>query len=523
MKLAKFVDPLPIPKTLKPVFRKNGTTHYRVRMRQVMQSLHRDLPKTKLWGYNGIYPGPKFEVRRGERISVLWENKLPKNHLLPVDTSLHGTRPPTPKVRTVAHLHGARVRSDSDGYPEAWFTRDFAKKGPAFKNKVYQYTNDQRPAMLWYHDHALGSTRLNLYAGLAGPYFIRDHQEEALQLPKGRYEIPLVIADRTVRSDGSLYYPRRPKPSDLANPKNKIPTPSIVPEFFGKQILVNGKIWPYLNVEPRKYRFRILNASNARFYNLKLSSGQYFYQIGSDGGLLKKPVKVKQILIGPAERVDVIVDFSKMTGKKITLTNNADAPYPDGDSENLNPNTTGLVMQFRVNQPLTVKDTSRIPATLSSLVRYSRHNVRKVRYLSLNETFDKYGRLLQLITNRMWDAPITENPVVGTKEIWNLVNTTDDTHPIHVHLVQFQILQRRSYDVKYYNRTGKIRFTGPPIRPPRNERGFKDTVRANPGQVTQIIARFGPYTGKYVWHCHMDEHEDHDMMRPFKVIPKKKN
>lgn len=524
MKLTKFADPLPIPQTIQPVFRKNGITHYKVRMKQVYQSLHRDLPETLLWGYNGIYPGPKFEVRRGEKISVLWENKLPQKHLLPVDTSIHGAKPPAPKVRTVVHLHGARVRSDSDGYPEAWFTRDFAKTGPDYKHKVYHYTNNQRPTMLFYHDHALGITRLNIYAGLVGPYFIRDRQEEALPLPKGRYEIPLVITDHTVRSDGSLFYPRKPEPSDLEKPKDifKIPNPSVVSEFFGKQILVNGKIWPYLDVEPRKYRFRILNASNTRFYNLKLSSGQFFYQIGSDGGLLKKPAEVKQILMAPAERVDVIVDFSKMAGKKITLTNNAAAPYPDGESENLNPKTTGLVMQFRVNQSLRGKDTSQIPAVLSHFIPYSRRNVRRTRYLSLDVTFDEYGRPLLLLTNRMWDAPITENPEVSTKEIWNLINTTDNAHPIHVHLVQFQILQRRPYDVNYYKQTKKIHFTGPPIKPPQNERGFKDTVRADPGQVTQIIARFGPYIGKYVWHCHMLEHEDHNMMRPYRVIPKKK-
>ncbi|OAB28371.1 copper oxidase [Paenibacillus macquariensis subsp. defensor] len=522
MQLTKFVDPLPIPKTIRPAYKKNGVTRYTVRMKQVYQSLHRDLPKTKLWGFNGIYPGPKFEVHRGEHVHVLWENKLPRIHLLPVDTTIHGAQKSNPRVRTAVHLHGARVRPDSDGYPEAWYTKNFAKTGPLYKHKIYRYTNDQRATMLWYHDHALGITRLNMYTGLAGVYLIRDKNEAALPLPKGPYEIPLVIADRTIKPDGSLYYPKRPMPSDLKNPKAKIPIPSVVPEFFGKQILVNGKIWPFLNIEPRKYRFRILNASNSRFYNLKLSSGQSIYQIGSDGGLLEKPVIMKQILTAPAERLDVIIDFSKMAGKNITLTNNAPAPYPDGDPENLNPNTTGVIMQFRVSLPLKGKDTSKIPPVLSKIIRYSTKDVRKVRNLSLNETYDQYGRLLQLLTNRMWDDPVTEKPVVGTKEIWNFINTTDDTHPIHVHLVQFQILQRRPYDVNYYNKTGRVRFTGPPMKPALNERGFKDTVQANPGQVTKIIARFGPYTGQYVWHCHMAEHEDHDMMRPYRIISKKK-
>ncbi|GGH22110.1 multicopper oxidase family protein [Paenibacillus segetis] len=522
MKLTKFVDPLPIPKIIKPIYKKKDVTRYTVKMKQFYTSLHRDLPRTKLWGFNGSYPGPTFEVHRSENVHVLWENKLPLKHLLPIDTTIHGAGVKVPKVRTVVHLHGARVRSSSDGYPESWFTRDFATTGPQFKNRIYRYTNNQRATSLWYHDHTMGITRLNLYAGLAGLYLIRDKVEDALPLPKGPYEIPLIISDRTFKSDGSLFYPKRPDRSSLKNPKAKIPFPSVVPEFFGETILVNGKVWPYLNVEPRKYRFRILNSSNARFYNLKLKSGPTFYQIGSDGGLLEKPVKLNQILIAPAERVDVIVDFSKMAGKTITLTNNASAPYPSGDPANLDPNTTGIVMQFRVKVPLKGKDTSKIPAVLSDIVKLSTKNVRKIRNLTLDETYDEYGRLLQLVTNRMWDDPVTEKPVVGTKEIWKLINLTMDTHPIHVHLIQFQILQRRPFDVNHYKKTKKIRFTGPPQKPTPNERGFKDTVRAKPGHITQIIARFGPYTGQYVWHCHMAEHEDHDMMRPYRVVPKKK-
>ncbi|WP_025688441.1 multicopper oxidase domain-containing protein [Paenibacillus zanthoxyli] len=275
-------------------------------------------------------------------------------------------------------------------------------------------------------------------------------------------------------------------------------------------------------MEPWKYRFRILNASNARFYRLQLNSGQSFFQIGTDGGLLEKPVKVKQILIAPSERVDVIVDFSKMAGKKITLTNNAPAPFPNGGPGNLNPNTTGTIMQFRVKVPLKGKDNSKIPAILSNITKLTRTNVKRVRNLPLVETFDNYGRLLQLLTGKSWEGPVTEKPTVGTKEIWRLVNTTADTHPIHLHLVQFQVLQRRSFDVNFYNRTGKIRYTAPPIKPALNERGLKDTVRANPGEVTEIIARFGPFTGRYVWHCHMLEHEDHDMMRPYIILPKRK-
>jgi spore coat protein A len=516
MALAKFVDRLPIPKTLTPTSKKNGITYYTVKMKQFDQKVHRDLPKTKMWGYQGTFPGPTIQVRRGERVRVLWENNLPMKHFLPVDTSIHGAGKDTPRVRTVVHLHGSRVPPNSDGFPDAWFTRGFSKTGPAFTNKFYNYPNNQRATTLWYHDHAIGITRLNIYAGLAGFYLIRDKEEDALPLPKGAYEIPLMIADRSFNPDGSLFYPKRP-----ANPKSRLPMPSIVPEFFGDTILVNGKVWPFLNVEPRKYRFRILNASNSRFYNFKLSTGQPFFQIGTDGGLLEKPVKVREILLAPAERADVIVDFSKFAGKNITMTNNAAAPFPNGDPGNLNPKTTGVIMQFRVKLPLKGKDTSKIPAVLSKINRLTTSDVKKVRNLTLVEINDKFGRLLQLLTGRRWEQPITEKPIVGTKEIWKLINLTGDNHPIHVHLVQFQILQSRPFDVKLFNRTGKIRYTAPPIKPAPNERGWKDTVKANPGQITRIIARFAPFTGRYVWHCHMLEHEDNEMMRPYMVLPKR--
>jgi spore coat protein A len=518
MALSKFVNPLPIPKTLKPALKKDGITYYRVKMKQFVQSLHRDLPKTTLWGFDGSYPGPTIQVRRGEKVKVLWENQLPSKHILPVDTSIHGSGPNQPQVRTVVHLHGSRVPANSDGYPEAWFTRGFAQTGPFFKNKIYTYPNNQRATTLWYHDHAIGITRLNIYAGLAGFYLIRDKEEDSLPLPKGRYEIPLLVSDRSFNPDGSLFYPNRPDPGDLANPKARIPKPSIVPEFFGDTILVNGKVWPFFNVEPRKYRFRILNASNARFYRFKLSSGQPFFQIGTDGGLLEKPVKVTEILLAPAERADVIVDFSNFAGKNITLTNNARTPFPDGDP--INPNTTGIIMQFRVKLPLKGKDNSKIPAVLSKIKKLEITNVKKVRNLTLDETRDQFGHILSLLTKTMWEKPVKEKPIVGTKEIWQLINLTGDTHPIHLHLVQFQILQRRPFDVKLFNRTGKIRYTASPIKPAPNEHGWKDTVQAAPGQITRIIARFGPFTGRYVWHCHILEHEDHDMMRPYTVLPK---
>ena len=196
MPLKKFVDALPIPSVLKATEKIDGIPFYKVTMKQVQQKLHRDLPRTTVWGYNGLYPGPTFEARRNDPIFVKWENKLPFEHLLPVDRTIHGAEPDKPSVRTVVHLHEGRVRPESDGYPEAWFTRDFENVGPKFVNKVYFYPNCQRPATLWYHDHALGITRLNVYAGLAGFYILRDKEEEKLNLPSGKFEVPLVIQDR---------------------------------------------------------------------------------------------------------------------------------------------------------------------------------------------------------------------------------------------------------------------------------------------------------------------------------------
>ncbi|MDQ6595795.1 multicopper oxidase family protein [Bacillus salipaludis] len=520
MSLKKFVDALPLPPILEPKDRCDDIPFYEVIMKQVKQKLHRDLPPTTVWGYNGMYPGPTFEVRRNEPILVKWKNKLPFEHLLPVDRTLHGAEPDKPSVRTVVHLHEGRVRPENDGYPEAWFTRDFENVGPKFAHEVYFYPNCQRPATLWYHDHALGITRLNVYAGLAGFYILRDDEEDELDLPRGKFEIPLVIQDRSFYPDGELFYPTQPghEPPPAPQPPPPIdptvPNPSVVPEFFGNTILVNGKVWPFLEVEPRKYRFRILNGSNARFYRIRLSSGQDFVQIGTEGGLLENPVTVAEIILAPAERVDVIIDFSNHNGQSIILTNDAPAPFPGGDPPS--PNLT-QIMEFRVvKQRHTLSDSSKIPAKLSCLERLDSADAVTVRKNVLVETTDEFGRLKLLLNNLDWDQlPLTETPYNGTIEIWELYNTTPDTHPIHLHLVTFQILNRAVFTG---DPNGTDLVVGPPQPPDPNEMGWKDTVRANPGEVTRIIARFGPFTGIYPWHCHILEHEDHDMMRPYEVL-----
>ncbi len=510
--LQKYLDRLPVPPTLKPKYRNRKETFYEVRMIQAYQSLHRELPPTLIWGYEGMYPGPVIEVRRNEKVLIKWENHLPRKHFLPVDRTLHGVEG-NPEVRTVVHLHGARVRPESDGYPEAWFTRDFAQTGPYFRRKVYWYPNRQPAATLWYHDHALGITRLNVYAGLAGFYLIRDSVERSLNLPRGKYEIPLLIQDRSFHPNGSLFYPRQPDPP--------IPgvDPSITPGVDGDKILVNGKVWPFLEVEPRKYRFRILNGSNERFYRMRFEPQVPLYQIGTDGGFLSAPVKLDELILAPAERADVIVDFSGQKGRHVLLRNDAPVPFPNGDP--VDPETTGQIMQFRVILPLREKDRTCLPDWLVPVPPIDPCSAKVQRNQQLGIQRDQYGRLRFLFNGKGWVDPLTEGPRLNEVEIWNFINPGFVTHPIHLHLVQFQILNRQPFDTALFNRTQELVFTGPPVPPAPNERGWKDTVRSEAGKVTRIIVRFGPYTGRYVWHCHLLEHEDYDMMRPLEVFSKK--
>ncbi|MEH7307896.1 multicopper oxidase family protein [Neobacillus drentensis] len=509
MMLSKFVDELPIPPILKPQWKDSVYTYYEVKMTEFKQSLHRDLNETTVWGYEGSYPGPTIEVESGEKVFIKWMNDLPDKHLLPVDYTVHGAHKDVQEVRTVVHVHGACVEWESDGYPEAWFTKGFEKVGPFFKKQVYQYDNCDRASTLWYHDHTLGITRLNVYAGLAGFYLIRDPLERSFNLPSGKYDVPLVIQDKTFNQDGSLYYPKQPQ-----KPVPELET-SIVPEFFGDTILVNGKVYPYLNVEPRKYRFRLLNAANSRFFRIKLDSGQRMYLIATERGLMQQPLGVNEIMLSPAERADVIIDFTNLEGKHIIMTNDAPAPFPSGDPVNEH---TGTVMQFRVTRPLANVDTSVIPAYMMPYPLMNEQSASKSRNLTFTDNMDRYGRPLMLLDNKQWDDPITENPKLGSTEIWYLINLSPDSHPIHIHLIDFQVIDRRNFDVDRYNKEKSIHYTGPPLPPEPQERGWKDTVRADPNQVTRIIMKFGPFTGLYVWHCHMLEHEDYEMMRPFIVI-----
>jgi len=358
----------------------------------------------------------------------------------------------------------------------------------------------------------MGITRLNVYAGLAGFYLLRDEWENGLNLPSGVYEIPLVIQDRSFYSDGSLYYP--------SNPDSVEEGGGILPEMFGDFILVNGAVWPFLDVEPRKYRLRLLNGSDSRFYNLFLP-GVKFYQIGSDGGLLNSPVLTNRIVIGPGERIDIIVDFSTVPGQELILKNNARSPYPFGETPNSR--TTGQIMAFRVATTLTEPDTSVLPTNLRPSPIAALGISDKTRQLILFEGEDENDRLKPML-GTVADGPlnfmdeITENPAMDAIEEWEIYNTTPDAHPVHLHLVHFQVMNTQKFNVHKFipGNAESIQFNGQAKEPSAVNAGLKDTFVVLPGEVARVKAVFDK-EGLYVWHCHILSHEDYDMMRPFYV------
>jgi spore coat protein A, manganese oxidase len=487
--LAQFVDSLPIPDIARregyrpsPHDGKKSVPFYRIQAQPVASKVHRDLPLTKFWSFGTTTPGPTFETRSGEPVLVEWVNALPGEHFLPIDHTIHGADSDKPAVRTVVHLHGAKTAPESDGYPEDWIVPG--------KSSLYYYPNQQDAALLWYHDHALGINRLNVYAGLLGAFLIRDEVEDALNLPKGKYEVPLILYDRLLTREGQLLYPVSPDPQS-----------PWVPEVFGNAILVNGKLFPFLDVEARRYRFRVLNGSNTRTYHLSFKNEIPFHQIGTDQGLLPAPVQLTSLEIAPGERADLIVDFGEHRGTQLVLMSDA-----------------FVVMQFRVS-PGRAAETNSLPAALRPVVKIPESRATQTRLLTLNEYVNKAGNPSMLLLNAShWNMPITERPVLGSTEIWALINPTNDTHPIHLHMVRFQILDRQPYEPWLYQTKRQLHFLGPPEPPDANEAGWKDTVRAHSRMVTRIIVPFEGFTGRYVWHCHILEHEDNEMMRPYEVI-----
>jgi len=493
--LEPFVDALPLPAVAQPtVGTPGGAASYTLAIREVAQQLHRDLPPTTVWGFGdgptgATYPGPTLEVSSGEPVTVTWVNDLRElatgqlrtEHVLPVDTCMHGAIDASP--RTVFHLHGGHVQSQYDGYPESTILPG--------QQAVYEYGNLQLPATLWYHDHALGITRLNVMMGLAGFYLLRDALEQGLGLPAGEYEIPLAIQDRSFDPDGSFEYPEMWHE-----------------HFFGNTVLVNGKVWPVLQVKRGKYRLRMLDGSNSRTYRLRLSNGASFQVIGMEGGLLPAPVTVSEVTLGPGERADVVVDFAPYAaGTEILLVNDAPAPFPGTPGVGVVPN----VMKFVVTSA--TGHTAALPASLRPLETLDPLDAVVTRDFDLAKASEPCAGTRWTINGLAFDD-ITEFPELGTTEIWRFVNRSGVTHPMHMHLVMFQVLDRQAFEVV----NGNVTPIGSPVPPPAHEAGWKDTVQVGPNEIVRVIARFERYTGRFPYHCHILEHEDHEMMRQFETV-----
>jgi spore coat protein A len=666
----KFVNQLTRPPVFVPVGAKfdqslgKSVALYDVTEKNTYQQiLPPGFPKTKIYAYGGLVntagpgqppnfqisfstPGPTFEARSNHRIFVHYRNEIEGPHMFPVDPTIMAANPnnaPIPQppfvdakgnllvpfppgypefqepVITVPHLHGGVTPSDSDGFPDSWFSEDQKKTGPTFKGTTFEYFNGQLPTMLWYHDHALGMTRLNLAAGLEGMFIIRDPGNDTVAplLPSGKFEWPLMLTDRAFNSDGSIHFTTVGDNPDV--------DPYWDPEYFGDEIMVNGKVWPNLNVERHQYRFRIVDGSNARFYNLFLvnqkdQSRVPFTIIGGDGSYLPAPATVNEKLVAICERIDILVDFSNLpAGTKIVMMNNAPAPNPGGDLPDAN---TGVVMQFTVQNTPAVHPKP-LPATLITVPTLTpTPNIGNPKLFTLNEkespdtALNPGNPLHVLIDGRHFDDPVTEIPRAGTTEEWYIQNLTQDAHPIHIHLVEFQLEDRQAIDANrmlaYFEKlngpNSALPLDHPPVRinienpvqfcdpaNPNNpdgtptdpsdptcvlgardfqfdtqngalgttdnfvepgtpstaipasqfpgENGWKDVVLAPPYTVTRLLVRlapqfvndanlkpgqntfpFDPTAGPgYVWHCHILDHEDNDMMRPmvitFKDLP----
>jgi len=618
--------------------------YYEISMKQFSQQiLPAGLPATTVWGYGAIKSASKkglllhnapsltIEADWNEPVRVKWINDLVDAnggylpHLLPVDPTLHWANPPggtayrdtrptftstpgpyTGPVPMVTHVHGAvGVGDESDGYTEAWYLPDannmpmgyategtwfdfFAGKaatnfgetwGPGFA--TFQYPNENRASTIWYHDHALGMTRLNVYAGPAGFYIIRGGpsgdkavidtrfkkatvailpgpapmENDMFPPNKTYYEIPIAIQDRSFNTDGSLFYPdTRAFFDEIVSPY--IPdgpfSPIWQPEFFGNMMMINGNTWPFQTVEQVRYRFRFLNGCQSRFLILDFSNipGVEVWQIGNEGGFLAAPVNLtatnsNRLLMGLAERADVIVDFTNVPVGNYVLGNvGPDEPFGGGvpglDFPEADPDSTGEVMEFRVVPPVG-PDPSTPPMFLQLPALTPLPAATVTRPLALieeaGEGFDADGNEVEgpveallgtvagdpnlapgVWTKLVWADPITENPAVGATEIWEIYNTTGDAHPMHIHELVFEVVDRQ--DIFVDEETMEVQVTpgSAPQLPESWETGFKDTVIAYPGQVTRVRAQFNT-PGQFVWHCHIVEHEDNEMMRPFRIGP----
>ncbi|XVF85332.1 hypothetical protein PTKIN_Ptkin17bG0109300 [Pterospermum kingtungense] len=498
---------------------------------------HRDFPSTPVFAYGAsrrtaTVPGPTIEALHAIDTYVTWKNHLPSKHILPWDPTIP-TAVTKKGVPTVVHLHGGILEPASDGNSNSWFTAGFKEKGPTWSKRTYHYNNNQQPGNLWYHDHAMGLTRVNLLAGLIGAYIIRHPDVEGpLKLPFGHeFDRPLIVFDRSFRKDGRIYM------NSTGN--NPSIHPQWQPEYFGDAIIVNGKAWPKMKVRRRKYRFRIINASNARFFRFFFSNGLEFIHVASDSSYLGEPVMTNETLLAPSEIADVVVDFSKSKTDEAVLANDAPYPFPSGDPVN---ESNGKVMKFIIKKKREV-DTWRVP---KNLIKYPSSNLSTVshtRYITMYEYTSDVDEPTHLYINgKPYEAPVTETPKEGTSEIWNVINLTKDNHPMHIHLGLFTVLDQTELvkeeefkecmskmndaikcQVSKYARGKKKEVAA-------HEKGWKNVYKMMPGYVTKILVRFSYIhsntsysfdpTGMpgYVYHCHILDHEDNAMMRPIKVI-----
>ncbi len=561
---------------------------------------------------------PTFLTSTGVPINVTWMNMLPTTggHFLPVDKSIMmgmmgmmgmmDGEPMDPNILPiVVHLHGAHVASIYDGFPTATLTQmdpDMAMTPGMVmaSSATYTYDNSQEATMLWYHDHSLGFTRLNVFAGLVGTYLIEDQNRRDLiasgVLPDtlGAFETSLTIADKSFTADGQLYFPGAlpddPLPGNAGIVADVLPPnykalggafPTAVPEYYGDFIMVNGSAWPHAHIGAGQYLYDMVNGSDSRFFTLKMDNPNVKVTIvGTDGGLLPKPITVidgdgvdeagEQIILAPGDRLQLLFDFSALSaGERAHLLNVGAAyePFKGVDSYgNLRPgydeegnevpvtaattaDAAGQIMEFRIIASAPVWHSTMTDDTVlnPNFVTIDPNSASVTRKLGVFETTDKFGRIMPVIGTAEeradfngdihvgalgWDQPVTELVELGATEIWEFYNTTADAHPIHMHLGEYQVLGRYMIaqdDVNgdgilidgYNNDLGDLIDTRADLDGIQNlrpeETGNQDTVWVGPGEALRVIMKFDR-PGDYVWHCHILSHEDHDMMRPFKVL-----
>jgi FtsP/CotA-like multicopper oxidase with cupredoxin domain len=569
--LTKFRDPLRIPPTIRPHSSRRQDM-ITVNMTNARARLHSQLPPTALWTYEGHFPGPTIEVRRGRRLRVAWQNELEGTiplvavrvpFAVPTPANLPGYLSPDGTLAagvqfiegvsdlppwTVVHLHGALTNAGNDGW-----AHNGVQPGHA---QLTEYPNEQAATTLWYHDHAMAVTRFNVHAGLAGMYLVRDDEEDALRLPRGDYEIPLVIADRnldTVPATGALT-------SQLLFKFQYLPATGTPAPVTGPFTLVNGVIWPHLDVDARWYRFRVLNGANGRFFRLDLvdEAGNLVNDavriIGTDSGLLPAPATIppEGVTLTPGERLDLLVDFSRFRGQRLRLRNTGSQVEPD-------------IMEFRVESRAR-NDSFRLPAQVSaSYLRLAHgttvpvdHDEVFVATLPPNTAGQPHPQMweLQEITEpdelpaqfpaegiiqltdpadgrvrtfrrvaSLFDETRTIFIQQGRWVVWNLIQLGGAPHPTHIHMARFQLTSRRTWgDLGAFDATaGGTRAPLPaPAEGPQIEKyeeGWKDTFQLRSGEWLKVAGRFEGASGEFMYHCHILDHEDEGMMRPFVVHP----